>query len=45
MDDTYIRSADMDARRSGYGSNWPQRVISLYPRYWGVEATYNFGAY
>ncbi len=45
LDKTYIRSADMDARRTGYGPNWAQRVISLYPRYWGVEMTYNFGAY
>ncbi|HIL95064.1 MAG TPA: TonB-dependent receptor [Pseudomonadales bacterium] len=43
LDNTYIRSADMDARRTGYGPNWAQRVVSLYPRYWGVEATYNFG--
>ena len=43
LDNTYIRSADMDARRTGYGPNWAQRVISLSPRYWGVEATYNFG--
>ena len=43
LDNTYIRGADMDNRRTGYGPNWPQRVIALYPRYWGVEATYNFG--
>jgi outer membrane receptor protein involved in Fe transport len=43
MDDTYIRSSDMDARRSGYGGNWSQRVVSLYPRYWGLDMTYNFG--
>jgi outer membrane receptor protein involved in Fe transport len=44
MDDTYIRQADMDVRLTGYGSNWPQRVISLYPRFYGLEFTYNFGA-
>jgi outer membrane receptor protein involved in Fe transport len=43
LDKTYIRSSDLDARRTGYGPNWAQRVVSLYPRYWGVEATYNFG--
>ena len=43
LDKTYIRSSDMDARRTGYGPNWAQRVVSLYPRYWGAEATYNFG--
>mgnify|MGYP001173249201 FL=1 len=42
LDKTYIRSADMDARRTGYGGNWPQRVVSLYPRYIGAEFTYNF---
>ncbi len=42
LDKTYIRSSDMDARRTGYGGNWPQRVVSLYPRYIGAEFTYNF---
>lgn len=44
LDKTYIRTADMDLRLTGYGSNYPQRVIALYPRYWGVSFTYNFGA-
>ena len=26
LDKTYIRSSDMDARRTGYGGNWPQRL-------------------
>ena len=42
LDKTYIRSSDMDARRTGYGGNWPQRVVSLYPRYIGAEFTYRF---
>jgi iron complex outermembrane receptor protein len=42
FDDTYLRSSDMDSRRTGYGGNWPQRVVSLYPRYIGAEFTYNF---
>jgi len=44
FDKTYIRSSDMDPRLSGYGSNWPRRVVALYPRYYGLEFTYNFGA-
>lgn len=43
-DKTYIRDSDMDIRLTGYGSNWPQRVIALYPRFWGLEFTYNMGA-
>ncbi|MBD3649195.1 MAG: TonB-dependent receptor [Pseudomonadales bacterium] len=43
MDETYIRDSDMSERLTGYGSNWPQRVIALYPRFWGAEFTYNFG--
>ena len=43
MDKTYIRQADMNARLTGYGGNFPQRVIALYPRLWGAEVTYNFG--
>ena len=42
LDDTYIRTADMDARRTGYGTNWPQRVVALYPRYIGFEMVWNF---
>jgi|TARA_Y100000310_G_scaffold224489_1_gene226323 outer membrane receptor protein involved in Fe transport len=45
FDDTYIRESDMDIRRTGYGPNWPQRVVALYPRYVGFEMTYNMGAY
>ena len=45
LDKTYIRTSDMDNRRTGYGANWPQRVVSLYPRYWGVEFEYSMGAY
>jgi outer membrane receptor protein involved in Fe transport len=44
LDDTYIRQSDMNPRLTGYGSNYPQRVIALYPRFWGAEFTYNFGA-
>ena len=42
LDNTYIRSADLEARRTGYGANWAHRVVSLYPRYIGAEFTYNF---
>ena len=45
LDKTYIRHSDMENRRTGYGANWPQRVVSLYPRYWGVEFEYSMGAY
>ena len=45
LDKTYIRHSDMENRRTGYGPNWPQRVVSLYPRYWGVEFEYSLGAY
>ena len=45
LDKTYIRHSDMDNRRTGYGANWPQRVVSLYPRYWGFEFEYSMGAY
>ncbi len=45
LDKTYARHSDMDNRRSGYGANWPQRVVALYPRYWGFEFEYNMGAY
>ncbi len=44
LDKTYIRHSDMENRRSGYGGNWPQRVVALYPRFWGVEFQYNMGA-
>ena len=42
LDKTYLRSSDMENRRTGYGGNWPQRVVSLYPRFIGAEFTYNF---
>ncbi|MYE82186.1 MAG: TonB-dependent receptor [Gammaproteobacteria bacterium] len=45
LDKTYIRHSDMENRRTGYGANWPQRVVALYPRYWGVEFEYSMGAY
>ena len=45
LDKTYIRHSDMENRRTGYGANWPQRIVSLYPRYWGVEFEYSMGAY
>lgn len=44
LDKQYIRSSDMDRRRTGYGINWGQRIVALYPRFIGFEATYNFGA-
>ena len=45
LDKTYIRHSDMENRRTGYGANWPQRIVSLYPRYWGFEFEYSMGAY
>ena len=42
LDETFIRWSDMEPRRTGYGINFPQRVVTLSPRYIGVEATYNF---
>ena len=44
LDKTYIRQSDMDPVLTGYGPNYPQRVIALYPRYYGLEFIYNFGA-
>lgn len=41
FDDTYLRWSDMEPRRTGYGSNFPQRVVALAPRYVGVEFVYN----
>ena len=43
FDDTYLRWSDMDRRRTGYGSNFAQRVVALSPRFVGVEFVYNFG--
>ena len=43
LDNTFIRYSDMDNRRTGYGANWPQRVVALYPRFWGVEFQYSMG--
>ena len=43
LDKTFIRYSDMDNRRTGYGANWPQRVVALYPRFWGVEFQYSMG--
>ena len=42
LDDTYLRWSDMEPRRSGYGINFPQRVVALMPRYIGFEVVYNF---
>lgn len=42
LDDTYLRWSDMEGRRSGHGTNFPQRVVALAPRYVGVEFVYNF---
>ncbi len=44
LDKTYIRHSDMENRRTGYGTNWPQRIVALYPRYWGVELQYSMGS-
>ncbi|GIT39684.1 MAG: hypothetical protein Ct9H300mP8_08800 [Gammaproteobacteria bacterium] len=42
LDKPYVRESDMHNRHSGYGDNWPNNVIALYPRYIGVDFTYNF---
>ena len=42
LDETYLRWSDMEPRRSGYGINFPQRVVALAPRYVGFELVYNF---
>ena len=42
LDETYLRWSDMEPRRSGYGINYPQRVVALMPRYIGFEVVYNF---
>jgi len=42
LDETYLRWSDMEPRRSGYGINFPQRVVALMPRYIGFEVVYNF---
>ena len=42
LDETYLRWSDMEPRRSGYGMNFPQRVVALAPRYFGFEFVYNF---
>ena len=42
LDETYLRWSDMEPRRSGYGINFPQRVVALMPRYVGFEIVYNF---
>jgi outer membrane receptor protein involved in Fe transport len=44
FDDTYLRWSDMEPRRTGYGSNFPQRVVALAPRFVGFEFVYNFGS-
>ena len=45
LDKTYIRHSDMNDRRTGYGANWPQRVIALHPRFWGIEFSYSVGVF
>ena len=42
LDETYLRWSDMEPRLSGYGMNFPQRVVALAPRYFGFEFVYNF---
>ena len=42
LNETYLRWSDMEPRRSGYGINYPQRVVALMPRYIGFELVYNF---
>ncbi|MFQ5353050.1 MAG: TonB-dependent receptor domain-containing protein, partial [Candidatus Binatia bacterium] len=44
LDKTYANTSDMHSRLTGYGSNYPHRVIAMYPRYIGMEMVYNFGA-
>ena len=45
LDKTYIRHSDMSNRRTSYGANWPQRVIALHPRCWGIGFSYNVGVF
>jgi hypothetical protein len=42
LDKTFVRESDMHPRHSGYGDNWSNNVVALYPRYIGVDFTYNF---
>ena len=42
FNETFVRWSDMDNRLSGYGSNYPHRVVTLLPRFVGIEFTYNF---
>jgi hypothetical protein len=42
LDKTFVRESDMHNRHSGYGDNWPNNVVALYPRYIGMDFTYNF---
>ena len=43
LDNTYIRRSTVGGGTGGtYTSNWPNRVVALYPRYIGAEFTYNF---
>ena len=41
LDNTYARRSTVGGGTT-YTSNWPQRVVALYPRYIGAEFTYNF---
>jgi len=43
FDNEYVRWTDMEPRRSGYGINFPQRVVALEPRSWGAEFSWFFG--
>ena len=42
FDKTFVRTSDLHGRLTGYGGDWSNRVIALYPRYIGMEVTYNF---
>lgn len=42
FDETYIRWADMEPRRTGYGMNYPHRAVALEPRFIALEMVYNF---
>ena len=42
FDETYLRWADMEPRRTGYGMNYPHRAVALEPRFIALEMVYNF---
>ena len=43
LDKTHIRYSDMENRRSGYGGNWPQRVVALLPEVLGSRVPVQHG--